>query len=108
VSFDAVVGVEITPNGFSGAVVDLNTNAITPLPQSAITIVQDTIHVIVPVSMLPSTGAASPAQYQVNMYTADGDPSLSFKNVASLVPEFRSIPVRHLAVYPYSNFPPKP
>jgi hypothetical protein len=104
VTFDAVVGVEITPNGILGAVVDLNTGKMTPIPRGNITLVQFTLHVIVPTSTLPSTGAASPTGYTVDLYTSNGSPTLGFQHIASFTPEFRGVPVRQLSVFPATNF----
>lgn len=100
VVFDAIVVVGVTSTGVTGYVKDLTTPApATPLPASSFTIRADTIHIAVPTSLLPSTGAASPSQYQVNFYTSNAAPSSNFKNAASFTPEFRDfsvLPVRQI------------
>ncbi len=91
---DAAVVVAITSTGVTGYVKDLTSpTPAVALPASSITIKADTLHLAVPTSLLPSTGAAGPGRYQVNFWTSDAVPSTDFTHVASFVPEFRDFPV---------------
>lgn len=99
IKFNAVVAVAVTPTGVSGAVLDLKTNVSTLLPASNIIIKGDTVHVVAPLSLLPSTGF-NPGQYQVNFFTSDAAAGATYKNVASFTPEFRSVTVRSALVNP--------
>lgn len=99
IKFDALVAVAITPTGVGGAIVDLKTGKSTPLPNSSIIVKADTIHVVAPMSALPSTGFA-PGQYQVNFFTSNAATGATFKNIASFTPEFKSVTVRSAVVTP--------
>lgn len=106
ISFDAVVAVAVTPAGIGGVVFDINTNTTTPLPASSVIVNADTIHVIAPLSALPSTGF-SPRSYQVNLFTADTLPdATNFQHIASFLPEFRSFTVRQARRFPPNFGPP--
>jgi hypothetical protein len=101
VTFDAVVGVALTPNGLTGFVKDLNSNApAVALPAGSVSMKFNVIRLAAPLSLLPPTAAGiTPAQYQVNFFSAN-TPTLDFNQIASFVPDFRDFPVAAPSVVP--------
>jgi hypothetical protein len=86
VTFDAVVIVSLDASlRPSAQVKDLVTGATTPLPPGSATISGRTVSVVVPTSLLPSTGLA-PSQYRFNYWPEDGGPPIA-SSVASFAPE---------------------
>jgi hypothetical protein len=99
VTYDAVVLVANQPSGLTASVVDLKTGAVTPLPSADVRLQFDSVHVAVPLTLLPSTG--SPAnQYRV-VFAGESSPTLTDPTqVASLVPEFTDFVVATRPVPP--------
>ncbi len=86
VTFDAVVVVSFDGSPTPTAQVkDLVTGATTDLPAGSGAVSGKTVSVIVPASLLPSTGLA-PSQYRFNYWPEDGGPPVS-SSVASFAPE---------------------
>jgi hypothetical protein len=86
VQFDAVVVVRLdsslTP---SAQVVDLSTGTSTALPVRSASLSGRSVSVVVPSSLLPSTGLAT-SQYRFNYWPEDDGPPVS-SSVASFAPE---------------------
>ncbi|HWE40635.1 MAG TPA: hypothetical protein VG406_29080 [Isosphaeraceae bacterium] len=87
VTLDAVVLVANQPSGLSAAVFDLKTGAATPLPANDVFLQYDSVHVTVPLNLLPSTGAPA-NQYKVNFISESSPTITDPTQVASLTPEF--------------------
>lgn len=87
ITFDAAVLVAVQPSGVTATVVDLKTGQATPLPSSNFYLQYDSVHVTVPLSLLPSTGAPA-NRYRVNFLTESTPTATDPTQVASLVPEF--------------------
>jgi hypothetical protein len=86
IQFDAVVIVRLDPSLTPTAQVkDLVTGATTDLPPGSATVSGRTVSVVVPASLLPSTGLP-PSQYRFNYWPEDGGPPVS-ASVASFAPE---------------------
>jgi hypothetical protein len=86
IKFDAVVVVQLGPSmNVTTTVKDLNTGTSTTLPSGSAVIQNKTVSVVVPSSLLPSTGLA-PSQYRFNYWPEDGGPPVS-SSVASFAPE---------------------
>lgn len=86
IKFDALVIVQIGPSmNVTTTVMDLDTGTSTTLPSGSTSIHNKTVSVVVPSSLLPSTGLV-PSQYRFNYWPEDGGPPVS-SSVASFVPE---------------------
>jgi hypothetical protein len=92
VRFDAVVVVSVTPSGTTAAVNDLKSGVRTSLPDSALTIRGNTVQVVVPAGLLPSTGVPI-SQYRVNLWPRSALPPAGDNTIASFVPEFTTFRV---------------
>jgi len=104
VTFDSVVTVGITPSGIGATVTTLDprtfqTTGFTVLNPYQVATKTDAVQVIVPLSLLPSTGA-SPGHYRVNFFPSDTSPPNNFNDLASFLPEDSSIRVKTLKRYP--------
>ena len=92
IRIDAVVSVVTGPKGPAATVSPNNQPANTPgtspkaLPSSAVAIQGDTVTVIVPLSLLPSTGHAV-NQWNVNFFTRNPNQKQNFHSIASFTPE---------------------
>ena len=84
VLFDAVV--ISAPSLNTSFVLDLLTNTLTPLTGSQVSVSGDTLKLLVPDSLLPSTGFASPGDYLVNLWTRDGLNPADFTQIAEFAP----------------------
>jgi hypothetical protein len=91
IRFDATVAIKIVP-GKSPTVTltDLAKKTSTTLPDSALRISGRDVEVVVPGSLLPSTGLA-PSQYRYDFWPEDG--LAGSTNIASFAPEFHDIRV---------------
>ncbi len=91
IRFDATVVVKIVPGQSpTVTVTDLASKTSTTLPSSALRISGRDVEVVVPGSLLPSTGLA-PSQYQYDFWPEDG--LAGSTNIASFAPEFHDIRV---------------
>ena len=107
VAFDAVVTVGITPAGIGATVTTLDPTTLevtgfTVLSPTQIATKTDAVQVQVPLSLLPSTGAAV-SKYRVNFFPSDTSPPNNFNDLASFLPEDSTIRVKVLKRYP--SFP---
>jgi hypothetical protein len=93
VTFDAVVVVTLGASSAapSARVVDLANRTETPLPSGSARVHGRQVEVVVPASLLPSTGS-DPAHYRYNYWPEDGR-STAPEDVASFAPEFTTAPV---------------
>jgi hypothetical protein len=86
VTFDAVVIVSLDASlAPTAQVKDLASGATPPRPAGSATISGRMVSVVVPASLLPSTGLA-PSQYRFNYWPEDGGPPTS-SSIASFAPE---------------------
>ncbi len=103
VTFDSVVQVAVTPAGLSGTVTTFdaagNTLTTTAIPPTSIATKTDAVQVLVPLSELPSTGVA-PSRYRVSFFPSDKQVPANFNDIASVLPEFNTFPVKVLRRYP--------
>ncbi len=91
IRFDATVAVKIVQGQSpTVTVTDLASKTSTTLPSSALRITGREVEVVVPGSLLPSTGLA-PSRYQYDFWPEDGLPGST--NIASFAPEFHDIRV---------------
>jgi hypothetical protein len=91
IRFDATVAIKIVPGQSPTVVVtDLANKTSTTLPDSALQISGKRISVVVPGSLLPSTGLA-PSHFRYNFWPEDG--LAGSTNIASFAPEFHDIHV---------------
>ena len=92
VTFDSVVIVGVTQAGI-GSIVQTDGSTYTALDPSAVTVSGNDFHVTVPLSLLPSTGAA-PNHYRVSFFPATEAPLTTFNSIASFAPEGRTFRVQ--------------
>jgi hypothetical protein len=93
IRFDATVAIKIVPGQATTVTVnDLAKNTSTTVPASALQIVGRKVEVVIPGSLLPSTGLA-PSHYRYNFWPEDG--LAGSTNIASYAPEFQDIRVGH-------------
>jgi hypothetical protein len=91
IQFDATVAIKIVPGQSpTVTVTDLANKTSTTLSSSALQISGKKVEVVVPGSLLPSTGR-SPSHYSYAFWPEDGLPGST--NIASFAPEFHDIPV---------------
>jgi hypothetical protein len=91
IRFDAKVVIKIVPGQSpTVTVMDLAKNTNTTVPSSALEISGKQIAVVIPGSLLPSTGL-SPSHYRYNFWPEDG--LAGSTNIASFAPEFHDIQV---------------
>jgi hypothetical protein len=86
IRFDAVVAVSVVMGGIGASTTDLITGVTSSLPASAVSVRGKMVTVVVPTSLLPSTGFAL-NQYRVNLWPRSELPPADFHTVASFVPE---------------------
>jgi hypothetical protein len=91
IRFDATVVIKLVPGKSpTVTVMDLANKTSTLVPGSAFRTASKQVEVVIPGSLLPSTGLA-PSQYQYNFWPEDGLPGST--NIASFAPEFHDIRV---------------
>jgi hypothetical protein len=91
IRFDATVVIKIAPGQSPTVTVnDLAKKTSTTLDSSALQISHKQVQVVIPGSLLPSTGRA-PSQYRYAFWPEDGQAGST--HIASFAPEFHSIPV---------------
>ncbi len=90
--FDSVVFVSDQPSGLTANVVNLTTGAETALPGQYASIRGNTVQVLVPTSLLPSTGALL-SQYTVNLWPRNVLNLHSNNVISSFVPEYGDVTV---------------
>jgi hypothetical protein len=91
IRFDATIVIKIVPGQSpTVTVTDLANKTSTTLQSSALQITGRRVEVVVPGSLLPSTGLA-PSQFRYNFWPEDGLPGST--NIASFAPEFHDIRV---------------
>ena len=84
VLFDAVV--ISAPSLNENFVLDLLTNQLTLLTASQVSVSGDMLKLLVPDSLLPSTGFASPGDYLVSLWSRDGLNPADFTQIAEFAP----------------------
>ncbi len=91
IRFDATIAIKIVPGQSpTVTVTDLANKTSTTLPGSALQISGKKVEVVVPGSLLPSTGL-SPSHYRYDFWPEDG--LAGSTNIASFAPEFHDIQV---------------
>ncbi len=92
ITFDAIVVISATPNGFVGSVTDTNDGMKTVLPPGTFQIRGNSVSAIVPLSALPSTGVA-PTDYQVNFWPRSVPPPSPASVIGGFAPQNSDAPV---------------
>ena len=91
IRFDATVAIKIVPgHSPTVTVTDLANKTSTTVPDSALEIAGGAIQVVIPGSLLPSTGLA-PSHFRYDFWPEDG--LAGSTNIASFAPEFHDIQV---------------
>ena len=91
VRFDATVAIKVVPGQAPGVVVtDLANRTTTTVPDASLRIRGKSLSVVVPGSLLPSTGLA-PSQFRFNFWPEDGQ--VGSTHIASFTPETHDIRV---------------
>ena len=96
IRFDATVAIKIVPGKSPTVVVtDIANKTSTTVPNSALQIAGRSIQVVIPGSLLPSTGLP-PSQFRFNYWPENPDPALT-EPIASFTPEFNDAQVGAIA-----------
>jgi hypothetical protein len=91
IRFDALIVVKLVPGkALTASVLDLVSGKNSVMPSNSVRIFGNSVQVIVPGAMLPSTGL-EPAHYRFNYWPEDGMPGP--QNIASFAPELNDVPV---------------